>query len=632
MRFLIAPARSALVGLTGLALVACSSAPPIHVVRLDMQEVREELTSSVITTGKPSTESNIVLQKRGLVDQYEADRPGTLEVLHDSYARNPDDTALLFTLAELSFDHADRGGGRRYYLASAIYAWAFLFGPAAGADADVFDPRGRLVANLYNLGLAKGFASQDGKNVRVVGGVRKLPFGTIDVAFDDSKLVWGGRKLVRFVSASELGVRGLRNRYRTPGVGAPLNASTTEIEGVAPAGIEVPPVIKVPVTMLLRIDDLPAALRGGALRGRLEVHTTADAPTVEVGQRTVPLEFEPTSALADSLGGSQIWDTEFAGFLRGDLLQIEKRPQLGAIEPYRSEKVPVVFVHGTASSPARWAQMVNDLTNEPELRRHFQAWFFSYDTGNPILYSAMQLREALTKTVAALDPAGTNACLRQMVVIGHSQGGLLTKLTAVKSGDAFWHNASEKPFDQVELPPETRDLLRRALFLDPLSFVRRLIFVATPHRGSYRAGSLARRLVQRLVRLPGNLVGISSDLLTTGTLTPAATHMRRLPTSVDNMAPNSPFDKALNSLSIAPGVTAHSIIAVKGDGPVETGGDGVVKYQSAHITGVESELVVRSPHSCQANPHTIEEVRRILLEHSATVFDGDRCRMVPVPR
>jgi pimeloyl-ACP methyl ester carboxylesterase len=613
-----------------LTLVACGGARPIHVVRLDMQQVREELTSSVITTGEISTPSKIVLQKRGLLEQYEADRAGTLQVLHDSYVRDLDDGTLLFTLAELSFDHADHGGGRRYYLASAVYAWAFLFGPTAGADADAFEPRGRVAANLYNLGLAKAFASQDDKNVRVAGGVRKLPFGSIDVAFDDSKLVWGGRRLVRFVSASELGVRGLRNRYRTPGVGAPLNASTKEIEGSPPPGIQVGPMIKVPVTMLLRIDDLPAAFRGGALRGHLEVYTTSDAPTVEVGQRTVPLEFEPTSALADSLSGSQIWDTEFAGFLRGDLLQIERRPQLAALEPYRSEKVPIVLVHGTASSAARWAQMVNDLSNETELRKHFQIWAFSYDTGNPILYSSMQLRDALSKTVAALDPAGTNACLRQMVVIGHSQGGLLTKLTAVKSGDVFWRNASDEPFDEVELPPETRTLLRHALFFDPLSFVRRLVFIATPHRGSYRAGNLARRLVQRLVRLPGNLVGISTDLVTTGVLTPAATHLRRMPTSVDNMAPNSPFDKAINSLPIAPGVTAHSIIAVKGDGPVETGADGVVKYESAHITGVESELVVRSPHSCQANPHTIEEVRRILLEHSAAVFDGDRCRMVPV--
>ena len=46
------------------------------------------------------------------------------------------------------------------------------------------------------------------------------------------------------------------------------------------------------------------------------------------------------------------------------------------------------------------------------------------------------------------------------------------------------------------------------------------------------------------------------------------------------------------------------------------GDDGVVEYKSAHIEGVESELVVRSHHSVQGHPDAIEEVRRILLLHA----------------
>ena len=64
----------------------------------------------------------------------------------------------------------------------------------------------------------------------------------------------------------------------------------------------------------------------------------------------------------------------------------------------------------------------------------------------------------------------------------------------------------------------------------------------------------------------------------------------------------------------ARGVVAHSIIAIKGKGEPDEGDDGVVKYSSAHVSYVESEFIVRSPHSCQDNPATIEEVRRILLE------------------
>jgi hypothetical protein len=89
-----------------------------------------------------------------------------------------------------------------------------------------------------------------------------------------------------------------------------------------------------------------------------------------------------------------------------------------------------------------------------------------------------------------------------------------------------------------------------------------------------------------------------------------------IPTALDNMDSSNRFIKTLSATPIAPGVKVHSIIPVKGTGPVEEGNDGVVEYKSAHIDGVESELVVRSGHSTQARPETIEEVRRILYEHA----------------
>ena len=68
----------------------------------------------------------------------------------------------------------------------------------------------------------------------------------------------------------------------------------------------------------------------------------------------------------------------------------------------------------------------------------------------------------------------------------------------------------------------------------------------------------------------------------------------------------NPFDPMIDGW-------AHAYVE---SGPPEEGNDGVVKYTSAHIDGVESELVVRSGHSTQAEPATIEEVRRILYEHA----------------
>ncbi len=63
------------------------------------------------------------------------------------------------------------------------------------------------------------------------------------------------------------------------------------------------------------------------------------------------------------------------------------------------------------------------------------------------------------------------------------------------------------------------------------------------------------------------------------------------------------------------GITGNSIIAVLPGQEIKTGNDAVVEYTSANLEGVESEKVVRSGHSSQGHPKTIEEVRRILLRH-----------------
>jgi hypothetical protein len=155
------------------------------------------------------------------------------------------------------------------------------------------------------------------------------------------------------------------------------------------------------------------------------------------------------------------------------------------------------------------------------------------------------------------------------------------------------------------------------LFVKPLPFVRRAIFIATPQRGSYVAGWSLAHLLGRLVKLPLDLVSGAGEFLKLQTdqlrFDPATTHFG----SVYGMTPNSPFIRALSKIRLSPDVAAHSIIAVQGDGPIESGGDGVVKYASAHIEEAQSEFVVRSGHSCQADPRTISEVRRILLLHAA---------------
>jgi hypothetical protein len=183
------------------------------------------------------------------------------------------------------------------------------------------------------------------------------------------------------------------------------------------------------------------------------------------------------------------------------------------------------------------------------------------------------------------------------------------------SGTRFWDAAVKVPLEQLELKPATRALLEKTMFFTPLPFVTRMVFIATPHRGSFRVTTFIRSLVQRLVTLP---VTVVEGLAEATQSNPDAVSLKALggiPNAVGNMRPRNRFVQTLAASPLAPGVTAHSIIAVRGEGPITSGNDGVVAYESAHLEGVASEKVVRSSHSTQSEPDTIQEVRRILREH-----------------
>ena len=595
-----------------LALSMAACAGPVKAVRVDPKVVQRDLARSAVATGDPSWPTRNVLFERGLFEAF-ADRPeAAIADLHKAMVASGGDQDLLFALAELSFLHGQAARKPDYHLAAVVYAYAFLFPEGAGSAPGRFDPRLRIAADLYNWALTAAFASEDGSEVVPRGGTFKLPFGRIEVAFDAAALRAGDRELYRFIPVEELEVQGFKMRYRWPGLGAPLAASTRLIDSSKPGRDLVAPRLQVAVTGLLRIAQARRALaQGEALAGTLELHLAWDAESVSIAGEQVPLENEPTAALALTFTGVPIMELELLGFL--GRLTGRQPPPLVSATPYRPGLIPVVFVHGTESSVIRWAEMYNRLLADPEIRSRYQFWFFQYASGKPIALSALHLREALATAVARLDPEGKDPALRQMILIGHSQGGLLVKMQVVSTGDRLWNAVSRKPLEELQLSDQTRDLFRRGLFVEPLPTVSRVIFICTPQRGSFVAGrNIIANLVRRLVTLPFAFAGVQADLARN----PDAARVGFVPTAVDNMSPGNPFILGLQAIPVVPSVKAHSIIAVEGDGPVEQGDDGVVKYSAAHIEPVESELVVRSSHSTQGNPHTIEEVRRILRLHA----------------
>jgi pimeloyl-ACP methyl ester carboxylesterase len=606
-----------------LLTVTSACATPVGVTRQDPKVLYRALSQSALSADAPSAFTEQLLRRRGWDEAFAKDPEALLAELHQTHTNR--DYDRLFALAELSFIHGRETNKSAYVLASAVYAYAFLASVERRAQAvPAADPRVRWAVDLYNVALTFGLMesspapngvdpSQD--EVLLTDRTLPLPFGRLQLQNRPEQFLWGGYRLTRFIPLIDYKVRGLRNRYRQPGIGMPLAAEVAPLDGpdADRARKRIPPRIKVPITAFVRFENIAQSLVDGNVRGTVDLHSVDEATTVEGEGVVLPLELDPSAALALMLEGAPVWDSEFAGFLRAGRTVFGDG--LIMLHPYRPGRIPVVLVHGTASSPARWAEIVNEVQNDPALRTKVQIWLFMYNTSNPILLSAARLRTALQTIVSDLDPDGRDPALGRMVLMGHSQGGMLTRLMVTDSGSRFWANASNVPLEDLKMSAETRELLQRTMFFTPLPSVKRVVFMATPHQGSFRVTSLVLGAVRRLVTLPLTLVKDFRDLMQRNP--ELARHLagRHLPTAVDNMLPGNPFVQTLSASPLAPGIPAHSIVAVQGDGNPLGLNDGVVAYRSAHLDGVESEAIVRSSHSMQSNPAAILEVRRILHKH-----------------
>jgi pimeloyl-ACP methyl ester carboxylesterase len=416
-------------------------------------------------------------------------------------------------------------------------------------------------------------------------------------------------------------VSGLANHHHGYGLGVPLIA-TSPAAPIQEGPAEYPHGISLPVTAFFRFEGSLADL-GAGRSGRLELYNPLAVEAVEVRGRTVPLETDLTTPLAYYLANSRMATDSILGFVRADKLR--KQSGIHMLAPYQPGKIPVVLVHGLLSSPLTWAPVFNDLQADPMLRERFQFWYYFYPTGNPYLVTAANLRQDLAGLREDIDPGHRDPALDQMVFVGHSMGGLVSRLLTVDSGEDFWHLVSNRPLDELRLQPASRADLREMFFFKPVPNVRRVVFIGTPHHGSRLSPSPLGRLADKVVRLPGTLMSAAHDLSTENPDLTSAIHLRQIPTSVDLLAPGSRALEELASRPRPPGVHYHTIAGVVHTTAVKLEnllagdhepGDGVVPYRSAHLETAESELVVPADHfDVHHHPLSIMEIRRILLEH-----------------
>lgn len=640
---------AACAGLTGCADITVRPADPFSIFNA--------VQASLSVTETLSARTLQTLRRLDLEDAYLADARATLVRLQDEAERDPQPQTL-FALAEVCYSLGQKSEGSGatgaccFYYLCAGYAYHYLFdgrhdnglcrgaadsnGPATDADTP-YDPRYRLACDLYNASLAQCIrtAQRAGKlNPR-----QKLHVPTPDgngftLTVRHHGFAWGPDEFGELLFCSDFNVVGLPNQYRRYGLGVPL-IGTRVASRPAAGHAFFPDAISFPVSAFFRFEGSIADLRHPQ-SGTLELCNPLAVPSVKVGKRPVPLETDLTTPLAYFLSRTDLQTTEYRGFLSPDT--VESRAGIYMFEPYEPGKIPVIMIHGLLSSPLTWAPMFNDLRADPELRKHFQFWFYLYPTGPGYLQAAADLRRDLAQLRAELDSHGTDAALEQMVLVGHSMGGLVSRLMTTDSRDDFWHLASQRPLEQLKVDPAAREELRRLFYFERQTSVRRVIFIATPHRGSKLSPSAPGRFAAELVQAPQLFVKTAEEMVKADPGDKSSLENGKLATSVDLLAPGSPALDLLVSRRRPKDVQFHSIIgrALPGTllrevtrpfvGNEQT--DGAVPYTSAHLEDVESEVVVPADHlHVHHHPLAVREVRRILLEHAngaaSSVADAD---------
>ena len=277
------------------------------------------------------------------------------------------------------------------------------------------------------------------------------------------------------------------------------------------------------------------------------------------------------------------------------------------LQPYDPDRIPLVFVHGLFSTPFDWAQTINGLQADPEIRKHYQFWVFGYPTGNPILYSAFRLREELAK----VDKLYPNH--RPYVVVGHSMGGMLTRMQVITVTKSMWEKGLGETAKKIFRENSSDSLLVRATTFQANPRIKRVVFICTPHRGSEMASSGLGRFGTSLIALPLNIASAITDTLSSAELVQLTGSSKRLPNSITGLKPSNPALPVINEARIS--VPYHSIIGDRGKDHCPDCTDGVVPYWSSHLDGAQSEVIVPGPHGACELPQTIAELDRILRLH-----------------
>lgn len=341
-------------------------------------------------------------------------------------------------------------------------------------------------------------------------------------------------------------------------------------------------------------------------------------------------------------------------------------PELFMLSPYNPRQKVIIMIHGLASSPATWVNLTNNLLADPVLRDNYQVWQVFYATNLPILENRYQIHKLINQAFVSTDPHQTNPSSHDAILIGHSMGGIISRmlvseddltkgLDALENMDAHIQDKAIKDtidaaasHENLPTPTNRSKSITKLLSqtqhqelgdrfsLQPLPQVSTAIFISAPFRGTDYADRWFTRAARRAIQLPLNFTkGMTDTITSIGEKDNIENNLLGslyLQNGADQLSDRSAFIKLTADIRIKDGIRYHTIMGDHQglattdakDTVADRLSDGIVPYSSSHLAGANSETIITGRHNIHENPKTILQLRKILHEEIGTPNPASR--------
>ncbi len=571
--------------LLALVLASCTSTSGGHDSVWIVKHYRK---ASGLGSRSYSAPVNVTLLKHGWKQLPAAESAAKIEEL----AKAGEQPGLWVQAAEIRLLSATTSG----YILGARDIWRWNAATSLGKGADTATKE--RARNIYNH-CCVAFTVARSKTGNVA-----MPWQTGDlVVRTDCKRMDIG-KLDHFGPAWGESSSAMWTSYRTKGIGGPVLGVAKYVEGQEP---KIPYLglhdTAIGFTAILRFDGEAAVL---------ELHDPLATPKADVFGQPMTLEADYTATLAfrermDSSARHSSFSQDESNYARAGMACLE------IPDPNR---IPVMFVHGLRSSPHAFLNLVNELYGDPEIRKRYQIVYYRYMTGFPLPLIELDFHQNVAEFWKWFDKQAPGARSSGYVAVAHSMGGLLIKTLAQDDRTIVWNTYFTKPADQADFSGAAGRVAASAFLLKSDPKLNRMIFLATPHRGSPTSSGLIGGL--------GKTMSVESDEMEELRV---AFYEQYSPimrpevrkwfdtkgTSIKNLEEGNSYLLALLKVPFRAGIPFHTVAGDHNGNLKNPKTDGTVPYSSAHLDGAASELVVNSGHHVEANKDCIAEVKRILL-------------------